>query len=54
MVYKSPMSDQGEAKRIKTRSYHAGPARNRSVNLVNTAAPRGMPRKAATLVATTE
>lgn len=54
MVYKSPIRDHGETKRMNMRSYHAGPAMNRRPNLVITAAPRGMPRNAATLVATTE
>jgi hypothetical protein len=54
MVYSRPIRDQGEMMRIKTRSYHSGPASLRREKRVIMAAARGMPRKTATLVATVE
>lgn len=46
------MSDQGASQFRKTRSYQDGLKNVRRLNLVNIAAPNGIPRKTATLVDT--
>lgn len=52
MVKRRPISDQGATQLRKTRSYQDGLKTVRRVNLVNIAAPNGIPRNTATLVAT--
>ena len=48
------MSDQGASHFRKIWEYQAGPASQRTTRRVSIAAPRGMPRNTATLVATEE
>ena len=52
MVYSRPTSDHGETHFTKVWSYQVGPVRMRTANRVRMAAPKGMPRNTATLVAT--
>ena len=54
MVYSRPISDHGVIHLKKAWSYHVGLISLRTANRVMMAAPNGIPRKAATLVATVE
>ena len=54
MVKRRPMSDHGAANFRKASSYHRGLVTLRSRKRVKMAAPRGIPRKTATDLATVE
>lgn len=54
MVYKSPIRDQGATHFRKTRSNQLFFVKRRKIRRVRIAAPSGIPRNAATLVAMVE
>ena len=54
MVYSRPISDHGAIHFRIIWSYHVGLVSLRTANRVMMAAPKGMPRNTATLVATVE
>lgn len=54
MVYSRPISDQGAIHFMNVSSYHVGLVSFRTANRVRMAAPSGMPKNTATLVATVE
>ena len=54
MVYSRPISDYGAIHFRNVWSYHVGLVSLRTANRVTMAAPNGMPRNTATLVATVE
>lgn len=54
MVNRSPIRDHGDSHLMNTSLYHLRPAILRIMYRVTIAAPRGIPRKTATLLATVE